>query len=94
MSVRNIMSVADIEGASPSVAPDKVKNIKKGKEYLHMGGHADSLGQYEKLFNLKQINASGENSSLCNNGLSSNSEIKSLAKRYSPTYITTFAMHS
>lgn len=83
------MSVADIEGASPSVAPQKVRNIKKGKEHLQMGELRDSLGQYEKLFSLKQI-ATG---SLTNSALLSNSELQSPTKRYNPTYITTFALH-
>jgi len=34
VSVRNIMNVADIDGATPSVAPDKVKNIARGKSYF------------------------------------------------------------
>lgn len=63
VSVRNILSVADIEGASPSVASEKMKNLQRGKQYLQRE-NSDSLGQYEKLFSLKQISSS----SLLNSG--------------------------
>ena len=56
ISSRNILSVADIEGASPSVAPQKVKNILRGRESSQRGeGAVDALGEYEKLFKLKQL---------------------------------------
>lgn len=45
MSVRNIMNVADIEGATPSVASENIKNIKRAKEQLKTNS-ADLLGQY------------------------------------------------
>ena len=44
------MNVADIEGASPSVAPDKERNIKRGKTYLEgelvNNRKMDMLGHY------------------------------------------------
>jgi hypothetical protein len=53
--MRNILSVADIEGASPSVAPENVRNIRRAKEYQLNTNKGDLLGQYEKLFSLKQL---------------------------------------
>jgi len=70
-----------------------VKNIKRGKEYMQISEQRDYLGHYEKLFSLKQINTSSEQLCLANSALLSNSGMNSLAKRYNPTYITTFAMH-
>lgn len=58
VSVRNIMNVADIEGATPSIAPDKVKNIARGKSFFERSNserQMDTLGQYEKIFALKQL---------------------------------------
>lgn len=49
------MNVRDIEGASPSVAPEKVRNIQRGKEASQKLVNSDLLGQYEKLFTLKQL---------------------------------------
>ena len=44
------MNVADIEGASPSVAPEKVKNINRGKGYFDSekanSQRMDALGHY------------------------------------------------
>lgn len=58
VSVRNIMNVTDIEGATPSVASEKVKNIARGKSYFDRSNshyQMDVLGQYEKIFALKQL---------------------------------------
>jgi hypothetical protein len=95
MSVRNILSVADIEGASPSVAPENVRNIKRAKEQQLKNSNADLLGQYEKLFSLKQL--SPQNLSLSspmgNSAIMSTSEVGSPARRYNPTFATSFVLH-
>jgi hypothetical protein len=93
MSVRNILSVADIEGASPSVAPENVRNIKRAKEYqLNNGSNADSLGQYEKLFSLKQLSTQSQQLSSNSSAVLSTSEYGSPGRRFNPTYVTTFSM--
>lgn len=58
-----------------------------------MSEHKDYLGQYQKLFSLKQINTSNEQTYMTSSALLSNYEMKPAPKRYNPTYITTFAMH-
>lgn len=93
LSVRNILSVADIEGASPSVAPEKVRNIMRAKEQLLKGNNSDLLGQYEKLFALKQISPQNQPSIMVNSAILSTSEAGSPKRRYNPTYVTTFALH-
>jgi len=51
------MNVKDIYGASPSVAQENMKNIMRAKEHLKKNpeNNRDYLGQYERLFQLKQI---------------------------------------
>jgi hypothetical protein len=91
MSVRNILSVADIEGASPSVAPENVRNIRRARENQLKPSNADLLAQYEKLFTLKQL--SPQNLPMRNNSVAlSASENGSPGRRYNPTFVTSFAM--
>lgn len=92
LSVRNIMSVKDIEGASPSVAPEKVRNIMRAKEQKAKSVNPDLLAQYEKLFQLKQI-APQNNSGLMSESSVMSSGSASPGRRYNPTFVTSFALH-
>lgn len=42
-SVRNTLNVADIEGAIPSLAPEKVRNVVRAKQACCMPDKYDSL---------------------------------------------------
>jgi hypothetical protein len=83
--------VADIEGASPSVASDKSKNVARGRNYLEQAASRnDVLGQYEKIFNLKQLSTgAGQNGA----SLGSQSSVFATPVRYNPTFVSSFALH-
>lgn len=74
------MSVADIEGATPSVAPQTVRNVMKGKEYMQL----DSLEKAQQAYNLKLLSPVPQQTK----------QPESVrAIRVNPTYMTSFVLH-
>lgn len=68
IKVRNILNVADIQGATPSVAPEKVKNILKAKLYLKAETQGnDTLDIYANQFKQKTLLPLEESVKLTNN---------------------------